>query len=194
MNVTYEMWHDGLGYDLEALAQVAPGELPAIEKILIDHRPRDWRDIEALGRIDSPTARAVVEAALGGRDVAVRRVARQYVGEREDPSERERALIRSLESGSLGDGQLSHAIDEAAEFHPPGVIDALFRGALRGDPEAAVHFAALLMYVHGQASEPFDWSQRPFFLRFNTTDQIEREAAFRELCGKVGVDSAKYIG
>jgi len=48
MVVTYEMWHDGTGYDLETLKGLSSEELAAVEKILIDHRPRDWRDIEAL--------------------------------------------------------------------------------------------------------------------------------------------------
>ena len=77
---------------------------------------------------------------------------------------------------------------------PPAVVDALFRGALWRDGDVAVHFAAMLMFLHGMAGEPFDWEQRPFFLRFNTTDRREREAVFTELCEKVGVDPKEYGG
>lgn len=192
MKVTFDMWHDGEGYNLEALAKVSGDELKQIETILIQHLPRDWRDVEALAMIDSPAAREAVKAALKDSDKDVRREARKYVPEEVDPAERERLLIQSLENDELLLDNLGTSIDEAAEFHPPGVIDALFRGALNRQ-EAAVHFAALLMYLHGKAAEPFDWSQRPFFLRFNTSDHQEREAAFRELCEKVGVDAQKYL-
>jgi hypothetical protein len=87
---------------------------------------------------------------------------------------------------------LSETIDEIEEFHPPAVIDALFRGALKRDGEAAVHFAALLFFLHGKAEEPFDWNHRPFFLRFHSTGK-ERTEVFRELCKTVGVDPTKYL-
>jgi hypothetical protein len=192
MKITYEKWHDGEGYDLEALAQVKGEELKRIEAVLLDRKPWDWRDIEALAQIDSPEARKAIESSLNSSDANVRREARKHVPEKIDPAERERLLISALENDELLLDNLGTSIDEAETFHPPGVIDALFRGALNR-PEAGVHFAALLMYLHGKADEPFDWSQRPFFLRFNTPDRREREIAFRELCEKVGVDPAKYI-
>lgn len=58
----------------------------------------------------------------------------------------------------------------------------------------AANFAGLLLFVHGQASEPFDLQQRPFLLRFNTASQHDRQAAFRELCAKVGVDPEEFFG
>src|SRR5436190_2822918 len=47
MSITFDMWHDGEGYDLAALGEIPDAERTAIETILINHRPRDWRDIEA---------------------------------------------------------------------------------------------------------------------------------------------------
>jgi hypothetical protein len=106
--------------------------------------------------------------------------------------ERTKALVKALQTAEFYGG-LTQAIDEAEEFHPPEVVDALFKGALHRDGEAAVHFAALLMFIHGKAPEAFDWGQRPFFLRFNTADRAERETAFRELCDKTGVAVSKYL-
>ena len=192
MNITYEMWHDGEGYDLDALEQVPASEQDAIEKVLIAHRPRDWRDIEALAQIDSPGARREVEAALKSSDAKVRQEAMQYAGEKADSADRERLLIQTLRSADLYGG-LSQAIDECEEFHPPAVIDALFRGALDRDGDVAVNFAAMLFFLHGKAKEPFDWDHRPFFLRFNTSDRAQRQAVFSELCKTVGVDVKKYM-
>ena len=47
--------------------------------------------------------------------------------------------------------------------------------------------------VFGKAKEPFDWKQRPFFLRFNTEDRKERVEVFRELCQKLEINSEKYL-
>lgn len=192
MTITYEKWHDGEGYDLDALKQLNEPDLKTAEKILIDHSPRDWRDIEALAHIDSPTARKVVVDALKHRDPQIRQTAMNYAADEVDPKERERLLIKSLESDNLWGG-LSQAIDEAEEFHPPAVVDALFKGALERDGEAAVHFAALLFYLHGVSQEAFDWNHRPFFLKFHS-EGAERKAVFRELCHRCNVDPAKYLG
>jgi hypothetical protein len=191
MVMDFDMWHDGTGYDLDLLDKLSPDERPAAERALIEHTPRDWRDIEALARLATPAARNAIEESLHSKDGHVRREARRHAGGAEDPAERERHLIRSLEDDQLF-GSLGQAIDEAAEFHPPAVVDALLRGALGRDGEAAVHFAALLLFIHGKAAEPFDWNHRPFFLRFATTDRAEREAAFCELCQMIGVDPGAY--
>jgi hypothetical protein len=192
MQITFDMWHDGTGYDLNALGEVSGSERDAIETHLIQHQPRDWRDIEALAQIDSPRARQAIEAALKSPDAKVRREAMHHAGEKVDPADREKLLLNALNTAGLFDG-LSEAIDEAAEFHPPSVIDMLLRGALNRDGEAAVHFAALLFYLHGKSAEPFDWNHRPFFLRFNTSDRAERKMVFCELCQTIGVDVSKYL-
>jgi len=191
MVMDYEKWHDGIGYDLGALDELSEPQVREIERTLISHQPRDWRDIEALAYIDSPRAREVVEAALKSSDAKVRAEAMRHAGDKADPKGRERKLIASLKKDDIWGG-LSEAIDEVEEFHPPAVIEQLFRGALNRDGEAAVHFAALILFLHGKAKEPFDWDHRPFFLRFNTSDRAERKAVFRELCERVGVDLSKY--
>ena len=192
MEMNYEKWHDGTGYDLELLPTMSPQELDEIETILINHRPRDWRDIEALADIDSPRARKAIEAALKDSDPQVRREAANHAGDKVKPADREAFLLKALKTCTAFDG-LTEALDEAEEFHPPSVIDALVRGALNRDGETAVHFAAILFFLHGKAKEQFDWDHRPFFLRFNTDDRKERKAVFRELCETIGVDLEKYL-
>jgi diadenosine tetraphosphatase ApaH/serine/threonine PP2A family protein phosphatase len=97
-----------------------------------------------------------------------------------------------LQNADLYSG-LSKTLDQIEDFHPPEVVEALFRGALQREGEVSVHFAAMLMFVHGKAKEPFDWEQRPFFLRFHTENRAERAAAFQELCEKIGVDASAYL-
>jgi hypothetical protein len=135
LQLTYDQWHDGDGYDLEALGEVSESECAVIEQILIDHQPRDWRDIEALALFDSGEARQAIAAALNHSDPKVRREAKRHLPQKQDLAKRKALLIQTLNTRGLYDG-LSEAIDEAAEFHPPAVIDALLKGALKRDGEA----------------------------------------------------------
>jgi hypothetical protein len=192
MVMDYEKWHDGIGYDLEALAAATPAERSAIEAILLHRGTNDWRDVEALAALDTPAANQALTAAIQHPDPQIRLAVVRHAPKLAPAKERAASLAKALETAPL-DGGLSQALDEAAEFHPKEIVEVLLRGVLQRDGEAAVHFAALLMFAHGKADSPFDWDQRPFFLRFNTPDQKEREAAFVELCGKIGVESSAYL-
>ncbi len=190
MHVTYEMWHDGIGYDLDALEAATVDECAAIEAQLVGRGITDWRDVEALVAIATDRALDVVRTAgiSGSTDIrlAVTRIAPDLVS----APEHTETLVHALETATLGDG-LSSAIDQAATFHPPAVVEALLRGARSREGEAAVHFAALLLFIHGMTDEPFDWSERPFFLRFHSTGD-ERWNVFQELCHKIGIDPASF--
>ena len=102
------------------------------------------------------------------------------------------SLIEALRSAEFYGG-LTQALDAVAEFHPPEIVEELFRGTLARKGDVACHFSAMLMYLHGRAASPFEWEQRPFFLRFNTENPTARETVFRELCEKIGVDAGRYL-
>jgi len=59
MEIDYEKWHDGVGYDVDLLAHAGPQDRQAIEDLLIARQCRDWRDVEALTALGSSNARAV---------------------------------------------------------------------------------------------------------------------------------------
>ncbi|MCW5613400.1 MAG: hypothetical protein KIS83_22405 [Rubrivivax sp.] len=182
--IDHERWREGTGYDLDALARMTPAERSSVETSLL-HGIRDWRGVQALAALDTPRARAALRRTLDeGSDalrMAVLREAPHLVPADADGSAaRTRALVQALATAELYGG-LSQALVEVETFHPPAVMDALWRGLRERDGGTAVHFAATLSYLHGVASEPFDWSQRPFFLRFHTEDAAERAAAIAEL-------------
>jgi len=188
-----ERWHDGVGHDLQALAEAGPDQRRLIEERLLARQPRTWHDIEALAALDTPRARAAILAALDDPDAQVRAAVTRFAAQLVPHQDLVAALVRGLETAEIYGG-LTQVLDQVEEFHPPPVVDALFRGALRREGEVAVHFAAMLMFVHGRATEAFDWDQRPFYLTFHTEDRAEREAAFRELCRRVGVPADPYLG
>ena len=151
-----------------------------------------WRDIEALAAIDSTAARAAIKAAFTSGDTTIRMAVHTYAPELLTNQQRTESLVTALEQ-AVTYGGLTQALLEVQDFHPPEVIQALLRGLTERDGATAVHFAAMLYFLHGKAPEPFDWEQRPFFLRFNTDDPVEREQVTRELCGVLGVDPKTCI-
>ncbi|MCC7096477.1 MAG: hypothetical protein IT472_04810 [Thermomonas sp.] len=192
MEMNYERWHDGIGYELELLRSATPEEREQIEQLLLAGGIQDWRDVEALAALDTPRSRAALAAAGEHSDPAVRAAIEHYAPGVTSDRQREIGLVQALREARFYGG-LTQTLDVVAEFHPPAVVAALLEGALRREGEVAVHFAAMLAFLHGQASEPFDMDQRPFFLRFNTENGQEREDVFRELCARIGMDATRWL-
>jgi len=196
-NIGYDEWHDGIGYDLEALAQLEGEERAEVERWLVARANDDWRDVEALAALGSTTAKGAVRETLRTGKVEQRlAAAREVAGSGDandaDGADVEAAIVAGLDAGDLLQG-LMHALDLAAEHPTPAVIDALFRCALRGSSVARVHAAALVAFLHKRAKEPFDWSRRPFWLEFGVEDPARVERAFRKLATECGVDPERYL-
>lgn len=185
MVLDFEKWHDGIGYDLAALAAATPEEKIALENLLLPRAGEDWRDVEALAQLDTPRARAALQKTLATGSATLRAAVLRYCPDLVPDAERTRALVAALDSVEI-DG-LSQVLDEAETFHPPPVLDALLRNAVAGPGVKAVHCAALLYYLHGHAAEPFDWAHRPFYLRF-AEDPAEHAAACQHLRTQLGLD------
>jgi len=183
MIIGYEQWHDGEGYDLEALAALKDEERTAAETVLLTHlaTKADWRDVEALAALGTSGAMAAVKAASKHGNPEVRNRALEIMaagGPEKAGPELENDIVRAVASGAL----------DLAESHPtPRVKRALLDCARLADPTTRVNAAAMLMYLCGKAEEAFDWNQRPFFLRFQTEDNQELRAAWMELRERTGV-------
>lgn len=180
MSIDYEKWKDGIGYDLDTIAQADPDERARIEQLLLTRGLDDWRDVEALAQFDSPRARQALQAALRHGSATVRQAVLRYAPQLATDQQRTKAIVEALLHADIYTG-LSEALDTAADFHPPEVVEALWQRLERSDSTAAVSIVALLFYLHGQAESRFDWSQRPYFLKFATEDARERKALVQEL-------------
>jgi hypothetical protein len=193
-DIDYARWHDGVPYDVDALAGLTPEESREVEAWLLARAGSDWRDLEGLLALGTQRARAAVVDQLRHGTIEQRlAAARRLPTDPAIEAEREAAIVDGLDTSTVMDG-LTTAIDLAGEHRTPAVMDALFRAALRDDHVMAVHAAALLLFLHGKAKEPFDWDQRPFYLRFGDDDPKVRRAAFEELCRDCGVDPQRYLG
>lgn len=180
MAMDLDRWRDGTGYDLDAIADASEAERAAMARLVRAHQPRDWRDVEALCALDGPQSRAALRQAARGADLPAGLAVLRHAPGLLDDAARARLLARALRTAEFYGG-LTQALDQAAAFHPKAVVDALWYGVRRRDGAVAVHCAALLMFIHGLAAEPFDWSLRPYFLRFHTADLRERRVLLRAL-------------
>jgi hypothetical protein len=193
MVLDYDKWHDGVGYDLDALREASPAERGVIESMLLRRSPLEWRDVEALALLDTPRAREALRAAMQNGDAEVRAAVTRAAPHLVSQETRTASLVAALRTATFYGG-LAQTLWDVEDFHPPPVVDALLSGALAREGDAAVHFAAMLFFLHGKSSEPFDLNHRPLFLRFNTSDRERRVAAFRDLCAAIGVDANPYLG
>jgi hypothetical protein len=189
-SIDYERWHDGVPYDLDALAQLMGEERAGAEAWLLARAGSDWRDLEGLLALGTERGRAAVVAQLRGGSIEQRlAAARRLAPDPAIEADRERAILDGLQIAEFTSG-LSTALDLAIARPTSAVIDGLLHAALRR--ASGVHAAAALAFVHGHAKEAFDWDHRPFYLRFAEADP-EREAAFRELCAMCEVDPEPYL-
>jgi hypothetical protein len=191
MTIGFEQWHDGGGYDLGALAETTAREKEHLETVLRAKVCEDWRVIEALAALGTTGARSAIRLALKAADPVVRLAAAAELhrcGELRDLTD---VVVHALRSGNSS--AFSRAIDLIGWERVTGATPELLQMCVSGSGEEACHSAAMLYFLHGLAKEAFDWDHRPFFLRFNTDDAREREAAFGELCEKLGVRPDRYV-
>jgi hypothetical protein len=119
MEINYEKWHDGIGYDLDALKVASQTERVAIEQMLIKHNPRDWRDIQALAQIDTRSARETIKNAIEDPNPAVRVAVTRYAPNLVTNSDRSRSIIEALQHAKIFGG-LSQVLDDIEKYHPVG--------------------------------------------------------------------------
>lgn len=117
MDIDYEKWHDGVGYNLEALRKATPGERTAIEDTLITRSSLDWRDIEALAEINTPRSCAAIKSAASKASIETSIAAIRYTRELFTNEECISIILDALRAAKLYGG-LSQALDIVIDFHP----------------------------------------------------------------------------
>lgn len=186
--IDYGRWREGIGYDLDALAEVTATERAAIMASLIP--PSDWRDVEALVAIGSPEALEALRQAAEHAPTSIRLAILERAPALVPEALRLDMLLRALASADIMNG-LSAALDEMEVFHPPAIIAALFAALMEREGDIAYHCAATLAVIHGLIESRLDWSMRPLFLRFNTDDLDQRKAAWHALRQQLGLPPAE---
>jgi hypothetical protein len=182
MIMNFDRWHDGTSYDLEALERLGPEERASIEELLIDNLKQtgDWRDVNALVALGTDSAHKAVDKARFHKNNQVRDYALKIILAthnfkdtiQKDIAELEDQVVQAVKRGNF----------EIAEYMPTmRVKKALLDSTREADSVIRVNAAAFLLYLCGQAPEPFDWSQRPFFLRFAEENPKALQQVWEEL-------------
>jgi hypothetical protein len=188
MTVDYEKWHDGIGYDLDALKEIKPEERRPLAVMLAEHlrANADWRDIEALAALNE---RAPLRITLKHKDPDIRLRAAAALTELGEEAGLEDCIVESLKVADVSTG-LSRVL-ALAEEHPSDKVQAAVRAVARDgrSAEARVNAAGLALFLGGKADEPFDWNHRPFFLRFGAEDPKAVLTAYKELCQRLGMNA-----
>lgn len=177
----YEKWHDGTGYDLDALGEMTEEEREGVISDLISHL-QDWRDLEALHYVGTPGAHAAIEKARRSPDAKLRVAALKY-GPPASGSEVELTLLKALDPVAA----TTDAIEQAAECKTPAVIEALLRCVRECTGPEAYGAVASLLVMHGKLDSVYSWDRRDFILRFVDPPSPDRSDAYAELCAELGL-------
>jgi hypothetical protein len=191
---SHETWHDGLGYDLDALREMNEEERRQVEDLLLSRSGYDWRGIEALGCLGTARSLERIQWALQSKDCTTRTTAARALWARQllSPEQVERIILEALDVTTVLNG-MTHVLSLAQQHPTPAVRRKLLAKALSGNDDLRVHAAALAHHLAGKTREPFDFDHRPLYLRFGARDRAERERAFRDLCASIGVDADEFL-
>jgi hypothetical protein len=180
-------WHDGLGYDLEALRLLDGEELARVEAMLIAQINCDWRQAQALGALlPSPTAFEALRGCLKSPNLEARCEAAQVLMEKGLLENVDGMLAETLPLTRIGSG-LSQALYLAQKYPSPAVLDTLWSCVLDGNDDIRVICAGKLYQLYGKSQVDFDWPQRDLFLRFKSSSRSERLKALSDLKKAVGL-------
>lgn len=186
--IDYEKWHDGVGFDIDALRELKPADRKVAESRL--DATHDWRDVEALAvlaQLGSTSAEQSLRGALRSGSNEIRLAVMRYTPHLVDDDTRTTMLVQALDTATPFDA-FSSTLEQVERFHPPAVVDALWRGLDTRQGDVATHYAAMLAFIYGKADSAFDWHLRPLFLKFNTESSAERKAAIAELRARIGTE------
>jgi hypothetical protein len=177
--IDYGKWRDGEPYDVDAIDAMNDAEKAIVEEELAAKGSLDWRDVEALQRIGTVSARARIRDAqdiqMDGGGAAALQV--QVEDGWDDGVER--VFIAKLEAARLMESSLDRLF-EIAEQHPtPAVRAALFMLATEGDASVRYAFAAFLLYLNGHADDWYGLSDthRPHMLDLQDSGATHAAAA-----------------
>jgi hypothetical protein len=185
MVLDYEKWHDGIGYDLGALAAIPASEHPALLSLLAP--PKGWREIEALLALGTPAAIAALRTAGTSSDSIEVRI---HVADKApallDGPTRIGILRDAIMSATFTDG-LINALEQIKAFHPPPLREALLRGIDARDGSTSFHLAATLAHIHGAEGGASNPALQPLLLQFSTPDRAAKARALTSLYQFLGL-------
>jgi hypothetical protein len=190
MQIGFIEWHDGIGYDLDALKELDAPELKQVESLLISRKDGDWRDVEALAALKTPRTVEALKDCLQSGNLDARLFAVRYLKEMGVVDRVEEIVVDTLPATKIGKG-MTFALSLAKEYPTERIQRKLLWCALHGNDEIRIHCAAMALYLYGKTSSEFDRNQAIVY-KFGDKDKAKRATAFAELCRIVGVSAEEF--
>jgi hypothetical protein len=191
MKIDYYKWHDGVGYDLDALNELNSTELKQVEDLLISRKDSDWRDVEALAALSTPFSIQALRDCLASPNVECRLFAVRFLKELNIEDHIEEVLVRTLPETTIGNG-LTYALYLAKTYPTEKIRRAVLRCALTGNDDIRVHCAAMALFLYGISRSDFDTEYKIIY-EFHEKDLSVRQRIFARLCAMVGVNPADLL-
>ncbi len=176
--MNYDSWHDGIGFDLDALRKMPAIEQDLIRQWLHTHlrdkqRDVDLRELEAAAALGETDLLATLKRHP---DADVRLRVKDLLAEPADVAEE---LCRTFSSSRSEDAVL-RALDLVSSNATPEVRVALIERVSKVD-STFINAAMVLLEVFGGVDDA--WNERPFL--FQVQDQGKRGELLKELLARV---------
>ncbi len=185
MKIDFYKWHDGIGYDLDALNELDDRELQELEALLISRKDSDWRDVEALAALNTPPSIQALRDTLASPNRECRLMAARYLKDLNIEDHIEEVVVRTLPETTIGDG-MSYALMLAKLYPTENIRRQVLRCALIGKDDIRVHCAAMALFLYGVSKSEFDCDFKIIY-EFHEKDVEARRRIFERLCAMVGV-------
>jgi hypothetical protein len=191
MQIGFIEWHDGIGYDLDALKELGPLELKWVESLLISQKDADWRDVDALAALKTGPAIEALKECLQSPNIDVKLFAVKHLREMNVVDRIEEIVVETLPDTKIGGG-LTYALALAKQYPSERIRQKVLWCSLNGNNDIRVHCAAMALFLYGKTSSEFDMNYKIIF-EFRTPDRSQRLAPYEKLCEWVGVDPESII-
>lgn len=186
MQIGFIEWHDGIGYDLDALKELGPQELKRVESLLISQKDADWRDVDALAALKTGPAIEALKECLHSPNIDVKLFAVKHLKQMNVVDRIEEIVVETLPDTKIGAG-LTYALALAQQYPSERIKQKVLWCSLNGNDDIRVHCTAMALFLYGKASSDFDMSFKIIF-EFRPPDRSQRLVPFKQLCGLIGVD------
>jgi hypothetical protein len=191
MKIDYYKWHDGIGYDLDALNELTGSELKQVEDLLVSRKDSDWRDVEALAALNTPFTVQALKDCLNSPNLECRLFAVKFLKEMNIEDHIEDVVVKTLPDTSIGNG-LTYALSLAKKYPTENIRRTVLLCALTGNDDIRVHCAAMALFLYGKSRTDFDADHKIIF-DFHEKDIAARRGIFGRLCELVGVNPGDLL-
>jgi hypothetical protein len=183
----WKHWRDDQTYDLTALAMMPAEEREELVELLTG-REVTWREVEALAVVDTPEARAAVDAASKHHlSIDTRLAAAEVLHQQGRLPELDVFLARQIRHLDRPQNGLKRVL-QLAGLHPSEVVKQALLWASYNQTACAPACAKLLLALAGAAKEPFDGAVEQMLEKLGFHNSyFDRQAAFEGLCQRVGM-------